>query len=500
MTAVADCALDMRGISKAFPGVKALSNVNFAVKFGTVHAVVGENGAGKSTLMKVLNGSYAPTSGTIKVGGNEVRMRKPADAQALGIRMVHQEINLVPDLTVAENVYLGRMPGKWTWLRKGEMARKAAAVLKELGAAINPRERLGNLSISQQQLVEIAKAYAAQPRIIVLDEPTSSLSEHETAALFRILRKMRGEGIAIVYISHRLKEVLEIADEVTVLRDGSMIETRPIEGITAAEMIRLMVGREVSNVFPKSPAKIGTSVLRVERIGDGASFRDISFDVRAGEILGLTGLVGAGRSEVARAIFGLSRLAEGSVSVNGRKVVISSPSEAVRAGIAYVPEDRKGDGIVPGMSVRENISLPILRRLTSFGRIRGSADRSLSALYVKQFSISPPDGERRINLLSGGNQQKAVIAKWLAAKPAVLILDEPTRGVDVGAKAEIHHIIGQLVADGMAVVMISSELPEILGVCDRVVVMRDGRASSPLTRAELSEERIMALATGEEAA
>ncbi|TPI65706.1 sugar ABC transporter ATP-binding protein [Mesorhizobium sp. B3-1-3] len=500
MTAVADCALDMRGISKTFPGVKALSNVNFAVKFGTVHAVVGENGAGKSTLMKVLNGSYAPTSGTIKVGGNEVRMRKPADAQALGIRMVHQEINLVPDLTVAENVYLGRMPGKWTWLRKGEMARKAAAVLKELGAAINPRERLGNLSISQQQLVEIAKAYAAQPRIIVLDEPTSSLSEHETAALFRILRKMRGEGIAIVYISHRLKEVLEIADEVTVLRDGSMIETRPIEGITAAEMIRLMVGREVSNVFPKSPAKIGTSVLRVERIGDGASFRDISFDVRAGEILGLTGLVGAGRSEVARAIFGLSRLAEGSVSVNGRKVVISSPSEAVRAGIAYVPEDRKGDGIVPGMSVRENISLPILRRLTSFGRIRGSADRSLSALYVKQFSISPPDGERRINLLSGGNQQKAVIAKWLAAKPAVLILDEPTRGVDVGAKAEIHHIIGQLVADGMAVVMISSELPEILGVCDRVVVMRDGRASSPLTRAELSEERIMALATGEEAA
>ncbi|MBZ9985769.1 sugar ABC transporter ATP-binding protein [Mesorhizobium sp. BH1-1-5] len=490
----------MRGISKTFPGVKALSNVNFAVKFGTVHAVVGENGAGKSTLMKVLNGSYAPTSGTIWVGGNEVRMRKPADAQALGIRMVHQEINLVPDLTVAENVYLGRMPGRWSWLRKGEMIGKAAAILKELGAAINPRERLGNLSISQQQLVEIAKAYAAQPRIIVLDEPTSSLSEHETAALFRILRKMRGEGIAIVYISHRLKEVLEIADEVTVLRDGAMIETRPIEGITAAEMIRLMVGREVSNVFPKSPAEIGASVLRVERIGDGASFRDVSFDVRAGEILGLTGLVGAGRSEVARAIFGLSRLVEGSVSVDGRKVVISSPSEAVRAGIAYVPEDRKGDGIVPGMSVRENISLPILRRLTSFGRIRGSADRSLSALYVKQFSISPPDGERRINLLSGGNQQKAVIAKWLAAKPAVLILDEPTRGVDVGAKAEIHHIIGQLVADGMAVVMISSELPEILGVCDRVVVMRDGRASMPLTRAELSEERIMALATGEEAA
>ncbi|MBZ9809162.1 MULTISPECIES: sugar ABC transporter ATP-binding protein [unclassified Mesorhizobium] len=500
MSAAADCALDMRGISKTFPGVKALSNVNFAIRFGTVHAVVGENGAGKSTLMKVLNGSYAPTAGTILVGGAEVRMRRPADAQALGIRMVHQEINLVPDLTVAENVYLGRMPGKWSWLRKGEMVGKAAAVLDELGAAIDPRARVGDLSISQQQLVEIGKAYAAQPRIIVLDEPTSSLSEHETAALFRILRKMRDDGIAIVYISHRLKEVLEIADEVTVLRDGSMIETRPIDGITAAEMIRLMVGREVANVFPKSPAAIGKSVLRVERIGDGAHFRDVSFDVRAGEILGLTGLVGAGRTEVARAIFGLSRLVEGTVSVNGRKVAINSPSEAVRAGIAYVPEDRKGDGIVPGMSVRENISLPILRRLTSFGRIRRSADRSLAATYVKQFSISPPDGERRINLLSGGNQQKAVIAKWLAAKPSVLILDEPTRGVDVGAKAEIHSIIGRLVADGMAVVMISSELPEILGVCDRVVVMRDGRASEPLARAELSEERIMALATGEEAA
>ncbi|MEV8675946.1 sugar ABC transporter ATP-binding protein, partial [Mesorhizobium ciceri] len=290
MTVAADCALDMRGISKNFPGVKALSNVNFAVKFGTVHAVVGENGAGKSTLMKILNGSYAPTSGTIKVGDAEVRMRRPADAQALGIRMVHQEINLVPDLTVAENVYLGRMPGKWTFLRKREMVRAAAAVLDELGAAINPRERLGNLSISQQQLVEIAKAYAAQPRIIVLDEPTSSLSEHETAALFRILRKMRDDGIAIVYISHRLKEVLEIADEVTVLRDGSMIETRPIKGIKAADMIRLMVGREVSNVFPKSPAAIGKSVLRVEHISDGQRFRDVSFEVRAGEILGLTGL------------------------------------------------------------------------------------------------------------------------------------------------------------------------------------------------------------------
>ncbi|MEO3998844.1 sugar ABC transporter ATP-binding protein [Mesorhizobium sp. CAU 1732] len=496
----APSALRMRGISKTFPGVKALSNVNFSVDFGRVHAIVGENGAGKSTLMKVLSGTYLPTSGTTEIEGVEARMRKPADAQKLGIRMVHQELNLVPDLTVAENVYLGRMPRKWGMADRAAMIRNADAVLKELGADIDPTARLGDLSISQQQLVEIAKAYAANPRIIVLDEPTSSLSEHEAAALFRILRKMKGAGIAIIYISHRLKEVLEIADDVTILRDGAMIDTRPASGITAAEMIRLMVGREVTNVFPKIPSKIGETVLRVSGLSDGFSFAGVSFDVRAGEILGLTGLVGAGRTEVAKAIFGLSTVTEGTVEVHGKAVRITSPSAAVKAGIAYVPEDRKGDGIVPAMTVRENISLPVLRRLSRLGRVSMSADRKLAARYAKEFSIVPPDPERRINLLSGGNQQKVVISRWLSANPSVLILDEPTRGVDVGAKAEIHRIIGELVAGGMAVLMISSELPEVLGVCDRVVVMRDGRASSPIDRDALTEERIMALATGEEAA
>ena len=496
----ATSALRMQGISKIFPGVKALSDVNFSVDFGRVHAIVGENGAGKSTLMKVLSGTYPPTTGTTEVGGVDVRMRKPADAQKLGIRMVHQELNLVPDLTVAENVYLGRMPRKWLLVDKAAMVRNAAAVLKELGADIDPRARLGDLSISQQQLVEIAKAYAANPRIIVLDEPTSSLSEHETAALFRILRKMKAQGIAIVYISHRLKEVLEIADDVTILRDGSMIESRPADGITAAQMIKLMVGREVTNVFPKTPSTIGAPVLKVSGLGDGVTFSNVSFDVRAGEILGLTGLVGAGRTEVAKAIFGLSAVTAGSIETHGKPVSIRSPSAAMKAGIAYVPEDRKGDGIIPSMTVRENISLPVLRRLSRFSRVSLSADRRLAAKYAADFSIVPPDPERRINLLSGGNQQKAVISKWLSAKPSVLILDEPTRGVDVGAKAEIHRIIGELVAKGMAVVMISSELPEVLGVCDRVVVMRDGRASAPIERKDLSEERIMALATGEETA
>jgi ABC-type sugar transport system ATPase subunit len=496
----ATSALRMQGISKIFPGVKALSDVNFSVDFGRVHAIVGENGAGKSTLMKVLSGTYLPTTGTTEVGGVEVRMRKPADAQKLGIRMVHQELNLVPDLSVAENVYLGRMPRKWLLVDKAAMTRNAAAILKELGADIDPKARLGDLSISQQQLVEIAKAYAANPRIIVLDEPTSSLSEHETAALFRILRKMKAQGIAIVYISHRLKEVLEIADDVTILRDGSMIESRPADGITAAQMIKLMVGREVTNVFPKTPSTIGAPVLKVSGLSDGATFSDVSFDVRAGEILGLTGLVGAGRTEVAKAIFGLSTLIAGSIETHGKPVTIRSPSQAMKAGIAYVPEDRKGDGIIPSMTVRENISLPVLRRLSRFSRVSLGADRKLAAKYAADFSIVPPDPERRINLLSGGNQQKAVISKWLSAKPSVLILDEPTRGVDVGAKAEIHRIIGELVAAGMAVVMISSELPEVLGVCDRVVVMRDGRASTAIERKDLSEERIMALATGEETA
>jgi ABC-type sugar transport system ATPase subunit len=495
-----DCALTMRGITKTFPGVKALSNVNFVARYGTVHAVIGENGAGKSTLMKILSGTYTPSSGTTEIDGKEVRMRKPADAQKLGIRMVHQELNLVPDLTVAENIYLGRMPRRWGMIDKAAIVRNAAAVLSQLGAAVDPKARLGDLPISQQQLVEIAKAYSADPRIIVLDEPTSSLSDHETAALFAILRRMRDEGIAIIYISHRLKEVLEIADEVTILRDGNMIETRPAAGVTAADMIKLMVGRDVTDVFPKSPSVIRGVVLEVRGLSDGRSFEDVSFDVRAGEILGLTGLVGAGRTEVAKAIFGLTKLTAGTIRIHGKPVRIGSPAAAVKAGVVYVPEDRKLEGIIPAMTVRDNISLAILRQICKLGWISMPQDRALAARYAKELSIAPPDPERRIDLLSGGNQQKAVIAKWLSAKPSVLILDEPTRGVDVGAKAEIHRIIGELVAEGMAVVMISSELPEVLGVCDRVIVMREGRSCPALAREALNDELVMALATGEQAA
>ena len=495
-----DVVLRMRGIGKLFPGVEALAGVDFALRSGSVHAIVGENGAGKSTLMKILNGVYAPSSGSIEISGQVVTLRKPVDAQRHGIQMVYQELNLAPDLTVAENIFLGRMPHKFGFVQKKQLHAAAAARLAELGANIAPDKLTGDLSISQQQLVEIAKAYAASPRMIVLDEPTSSLSEHEAAALFAVIEKMKAAGIAIVYISHRLPEILAIADDVTVLRDGRMIVSQPIAGVTAEEMIRLMVGRDVQTIFPKVPAEIGEVVLEVSKLGDGVHCHDVSFDVRAGEILGLTGLVGAGRSEAAKAIYGLLPALSGSVKIKGAQLQLGSVETAVAAGIVYVPEDRKREGIVPSMTVRENISLAILRQLSSLAGVKHRAERDVVADYCRDFAIAPPDPERKISLLSGGNQQKAVISKCLAAKPLVLILDEPTRGVDVGAKAEIHRIIGGLAQAGVAVIMISSELPEVLGVSDRVVVMRDGYSHPVYDRASVNEELIMALATGQQAA
>ena len=495
-----DVVLRMRGIGKLFPGVEALAGVDFALRSGSVHAIVGENGAGKSTLMKILNGVYAPSSGSIEISGQVVTLRKPVDAQRHGIQMVYQELNLAPDLTVAENIFLGRMPHKFGFVQKKQLHAAAAARLAELGANIAPDKLTGDLSISQQQLVEIAKAYAASPRMIVLDEPTSSLSEHEAAALFAVIEKMKAAGIAIVYISHRLPEILAIADDVTVLRDGRMIVSQPIAGLTAEEMIRLMVGRDVQTIFPKVPAEIGEVVLEVSKLGDGVHCHDVSFDVRAGEILGLTGLVGAGRSEAAKAIYGLLPALSGSVKIKGAQLQLGSVETAVAAGIVYVPEDRKREGIVPSMTVRENISLAILRQLSSLAGVKSRAERDVVADYCRDFAIAPPDPERKISLLSGGNQQKAVISKCLAAKPLVLILDEPTRGVDVGAKAEIHRIIGGLAQAGVAVIMISSELPEVLGVSDRVVVLRDGYSHPVYDRASVNEELIMALATGQQAA
>lgn len=490
-------ALDMRGIVKTFPGVKALTGVDLTVQFGSIHAIVGENGAGKSTLIKILGGIHAPTAGTIRINGKEVTLTDPAAAQAYGIRMVHQELNLAPDLSVAENIHLGRMPRRGPFVDRRTMYRAASEALARLGARLDPSARTGDLTVSQQQLVEIARAYAAKPRIIVLDEPTSSLSEHEAQLLFEALAILRSEGIAIIYISHRLREVMEIADEVTVLRDGALIESRSIAGITPQDMIQMMVGREVVELFPKRIVPIGETVLEVEGLSDGMAVDDVSLTVRAGEIVGLVGLVGAGRTEVARAIFGLAPRPKGRVRVNGRDVPVQSPLGAMRAGVGYVPEDRKQHGIVPGLSVSDNVSLPTLRELAVSGITRRHKEVALAREQSGRFGISPDDPSRKIDTLSGGNQQKAVIAKWIAGSPQVLILDEPTRGVDVGAKAEIHRIVGELVANGLAVLMISSEMQEILAVSDRVYVMHDGRISAPLDRADLSEKRLMTLAAGE---
>ena len=489
-------ALRMTGISKSFPGIRALSDVGVDVETGEVHAIVGENGAGKSTLMKILAGVYQPDAGTIELAGKTVRLADPIEARRHGIGMVYQELNLVPDLTVAENILLGSTPARFGLVDRRALRAQARAVLDELDARIDTDDLVGSLTVSQQQIVEIAKVYAARPAIVVLDEPTSSLSEHETQSLFRIIRRMTEAGLAVIYISHRLREVLDISQRVTVLRDGRLVETRPTAGISAGEMIKLMVGRDLTDVFPKREVPIGDVVLEVTGLSRADEFTDISLTVRAGEILGLAGLVGAGRTEVARAIFGLDKRDAGTVQVDGTEVSIRDPRDAVRAGIAYVPEDRKRDGIVPQLSIKDNISLAVLDRVSLAGWVKAGAERTMAKDKAVELTVSPPAIAPRVDTLSGGNQQKVVFAKWLAAAPRVLILDEPTRGVDVGAKADIHTIIGNLAAQGTAIIMISSELPEVLAVSDRIVVLHEGQISAELPRGA-SEHDVMHAATGE---
>ena len=498
MSATIPSALHMQGISKAFPGVQALDDVELEVRAGEVHAIVGENGAGKSTLMKILAGVYTPDSGTIAIGGETVTHWSPREALHRGIGMIYQELNLVPDLTVAENISLGRMPRRGLFTNGRAMTKRAADVLAELETDIDPGARLGDLSISQQQLVEIAKVMVDKPRIVVFDEPTSSLGERETVVLFGVISRMREAGIAVIYISHRLREVLEIGDRVTVLRDGRRIETRDVEGITADEMVRLMVGRQLSEMFPKLPLEPGERVLEVEGITRVGEFDDVTFDVREREIVGLAGLVGSGRTEVARALFGLDPVDAGQISLRGVATRIRSARRGRAAGIALVPEDRKKQGIIPDLSVRENFTLPVVERLTRAGLIPLRRERTQVMDLATRLNVNPPLIERPLSAFSGGNQQKVVLGKWLLADPAVLILDEPTRGVDVGAKADIHQIIGEFARDGGAVLMISSELPELLAVCDRIVVLHEGRVVRVLDRPDFTEEAVMRAATGQE--
>jgi ribose transport system ATP-binding protein len=492
----------MYGISKAFPGVQALSDVSFDLRPGEIHALVGENGAGKSTLMKILTGAIPRDAGTISLRGQPVEIAGPRSALALGISIIHQELTLIPYLTVAQNIYLGREPrglllGTVDWR---ELNRQAGALLGRLGLDIAPATLVSELSIAQRQMVEVAKALSLNASIIAMDEPTSALSDREVAALFDFMRQLRGQGVGLIYISHRLAEVFEVADRVTVLRDGQLVGSAPIGELTEAKIINWMVGRELGEMYPKTATPQPDVALKVQGLSRGDDLREVSFELHRGEILGLAGLVGAGRTFVVRALFGADPVDAGEIWLDGRRVEIRSPQQAIRLGVGFVPEDRKAQGLFLGMALRNNITVTILDVLSRLGVIHRGRRESLARRYVEELGIRTPGLGQRVRNLSGGNQQKVVIARWLTLHPKVLLLDEPTRGIDVGAKAEIHALMSELAAQGVGILMISSELPEVLGVSDRILVMREGQIVGEFTRGQATQDAIMACATGGAAA
>jgi ribose transport system ATP-binding protein len=492
-----DDTLRMTNIRKSFPGVVALDGVDLEVRRGEVHVLLGENGAGKSTLMKILSGAYAKDAGEIWIDGARVEINGPRHARQLGVGVIYQELALVPTLSAGENIFLGREPRRWHWLvdRPGQRVR-AQEVLDQVGATFDPRTLVASLSLAERQMVEIARALSLDARILIMDEPTSALSERETHALFASIRRLTARGVAVVYISHRLTEIFEIGHRVTVLRDGRRVATQDVASADRRELVRLMADRDVDDQVPKRSIAAGDEVLRVERLQRHGVLHDVSFSVRAGEIVCLAGLMGSGRTEVARALFGADRIDGGEILVHGRRRRVRSPRDAIRARIGLVPEDRKGQGLVLGLSVRKNIALPVLRVLSRLGVVRSGAERELSTRLVRQLRVKTASPEHRVIDLSGGNQQKVVLAKWLASRVDVLILDEPTRGIDVASKQEVYQLIKQLADDGVGIVLISSELPEVIGLADRVVVMREGRAVAELSRHEATAERIMGYAVG----
>jgi rhamnose transport system ATP-binding protein len=490
--------LRLSGISKAFAGIQALRQVSFDLRAGEVHALVGENGAGKSTLIKVITGAHLPDEGTIEVQGQPVVDNDPVRARDLGIAAIYQQPALFPDLTVAENIAIGlELGGGWRRIRWDERRARARQLLERIGAAIDPETEVRKLSMPEQQLVEIARALGAKARILIMDEPTSSLSDKEVDRLFRVIGDLKAQGAGIIYISHRLEELPQIADRVTALRDGVLVGTRSMEAVSRGELIRMMVGRELSAVFPKLAVKPGDVVLEVRGLCCRESaVKDVALSIRAGEILGLAGLVGAGRTELARILFGLTPADAGEIRIRGRGVTIDSPRTAVALGIAYVPEDRRRHGVILDMSTAANTTLATLQGVSSLGFLDFRRERTVAAGYVKQLGIKTASLDTPVANLSGGNQQKVALARWLAANPSVLILDEPTQGVDVGAKAEIHRLMRELAARGLAILMISSELPEILGMSDRIAVMHGGTIVGVLDRAGATQEAILERALG----
>ena len=489
--------LEAKALVKSFPGVRALKGVSLKLRRGEVLAVIGENGAGKSTLMKILAGVQRPDTGGIFIEGNEASIGSVHDALPLGIALIHQELNLADNLDVAANIFLGREKLRFGLIDKARQRREARPFLDAVGLDINPEVLVSTLSIGRQQMVEIAKALSVNARVLIMDEPTSSLSSHESENLFKVIRDLRSRGVSIVYISHRLSEVRELADRVTVLRDGANAGELDRKQITHDAMVKLMVGRDLSQFYPHESHTPGEHILEVENLRTPAHpAQPLSFTVRAGEIVGLAGLVGAGRTELLTTLFGVTPAPGGLLKVGGKSVAPSSPAEAIAAGLALVPEDRKKQGVVLEMAVRDNISLASLRRDQRNGMINQRRAAELSSGMIAAMKIKTPDGRQPVQFLSGGNQQKVVLGKWLALSPRVLLLDEPTRGIDIGAKQEIYRLMEDLAGKGVAILFVSSEMEEILGMSDRVLVMHEGRITGELTRGELSEEAVMHLATG----
>ncbi|CAN7530644.1 sugar ABC transporter ATP-binding protein [Rhizobium sp. LjRoot258] len=492
----AEYLLSAEGVRKEFPGVVALDDVQFRLKRGTVHALMGENGAGKSTLMKILAGIYIPDKGEVRLKGVEIQLKSPLDALENGIAMIHQELNLMPFMTVAENIWIRREPkNKFGFVDHAAMFRQTDELFRRLNIDIDPEIQVRELSVANRQMVEIAKAVSYNSDVLIMDEPTSALTEREVEHLFRIIRDLRAQGIGIVYITHKMNELFEIADEFSVFRDGRYIGTHASTDVTRNDIIRMMVGREITQMFPKEEVPIGDVVLSVKNLSLNNVFHDVSFDVRSGEILGVAGLVGSGRSNVAETLFGVTPATSGTIELFGKKTDIASPTVAIRHRMAFLTEDRKDTGCLLILSVLENMQIAVLQdSFVKGGFVQESSIEATCEDMAKKLRVKTPNLDERVENLSGGNQQKVLIGRWLLTKPKILILDEPTRGIDVGAKAEIHRLVTEMARNGVAVIMISSEMPEVLGMSDRIMVMHEGRVTGFLNRDEATQIKVMELA------
>jgi rhamnose transport system ATP-binding protein len=489
--------VELRGIDKSFAGFPALKDVSFEVRAGEVHALLGENGAGKSTLIRIIAGVHAPDRGEVRIAGEVVRLSSPREARRLGIATVYQELLLFPELTVAENIFLGKAPRtRWGGIDWATMRSKARALLEELDSRdLDVDAKVGGLSVASRQRVEIAKALSQDPRVLVMDEPTASLAQGDVARLMAIVRRLRERGVGIVFVSHRLPEIFALADRVTVLRDGACIGTRPVAEVSEATLISMMVGRSIDQLFPKVDVPRGRTLLELRSLSYRRAVRDVSLTVREGEILGIAGLVGSGRTELALTIFGITPATSGEILVDGKPVVIDGPRVARDLGIAYIPEDRGLQGLIRTQTLRENISLPVLDRISRATIVNRRSEEKRAQEAIEHFGIRARGAEQIARQLSGGNQQKVVVAKWLGTEPTILIMDEPTRGIDVGAKAEIHALMGELARQGLGIIMISSELPEVLGMADRVLVMSSGGIVAAFERAEATADAVGAAMT-----